>query len=64
MILPSILFTYHMIMIGDNLKQLAEENRRLVASHGFTIDYQNKQESQENTICLKKLAPVTYKQHG
>ena len=53
-----------MIMIGDHLKQLAEENRRLVASHGFTIDYQNKQESQENTICLKKLAPVTYKQHG
>lgn len=53
-----------MIMISNNLKQLAEENHHLAASHGFTIDYQNKQESQENTICLKKLAPVTYKQHG
>ena len=53
-----------MIMIGDDLKQLAEENRRLAASRGFTIDYQNEQESQENTICLKELAPATYEQHG
>ncbi|ODM21326.1 hypothetical protein SI65_02169 [Aspergillus cristatus] len=45
------------------LQQLVEEQQRLAASHGFTIDYQNKRESQANVRCYKELAPTTYEKH-
>lgn len=53
-----------MTMVGeDRLQRLVEERRRLAASRGFTIDYQNEQESQENVICHKELVPTTYEKH-
>ncbi|KAJ5714395.1 uncharacterized protein N7483_011576 [Penicillium malachiteum] len=39
-------------------KKLAEGNAR-AASRGFTLDYQNEREQEENTICHKELAPAT-----
>lgn len=48
----------------DRLQQLLEERRRLEASRGFTIDYQHEQESRENVICYKDLAPTTYEKHN
>lgn len=50
-----------MTMVGeDRLQRLVEERRRLAASRGFTIDYQNEQESQENVICRRYQLFVTY----
>lgn len=50
-----------MTMAGeDRLQWLVEGCRRLAASCGFTIDYQNEQESQGKH---KKLALTTYGEH-
>ena len=45
------------------LQQLAEKQKRLATSRGFTIDYQNEQVSQVNVKCYKELAPPTYEKH-
>lgn len=45
-------------MISDQ-QQLVEERRRLAASRGFTIDYQQLQERQENIVSHRRLAPTT-----
>ncbi|KAI9040418.1 uncharacterized protein KD926_008241 [Aspergillus affinis] len=47
----------------SNKLQIIEERCRLAASRGFTIDFQQQQESQENVICHKKLAPTTYEKY-
>ncbi|KAA8644962.1 uncharacterized protein ATNIH1004_009173 [Aspergillus tanneri] len=53
-----------MTMIAEERRlQLVEEQRRLAASRGFTIDYQQVQESQENVICHKELAPTTHEKY-
>ena len=53
-----------MTMVSEGcLQQLVEERQRLVASHGFTIGYQNEHGSQENVICCKELAPTTDETH-
>ncbi|KAJ5713927.1 uncharacterized protein N7483_011108 [Penicillium malachiteum] len=47
------------MMLPENIqKKLAEGNAR-AASRGFTLDYQNEREQEENTICHKELAPAT-----
>ena len=45
------------------LQKLAEKQKRLATSRGFTIDYQNEQVSQVNVRCYKELAPPTYEKH-
>ena len=45
------------------LQELAEKQKHLATSRGFTIDYQNKQVSQVNVRCYKELAPPTYEKH-
>ena len=53
-----------MTMVDEGcLQQLVEERQRLAASRGFTINYQNKWESQVNVRCYKELAPMTYEKH-
>ena len=53
---------YHMTMIS-NQQLLVEECCRLAASCGFTIDYQQLQECQENIISHRKLAPAIDKKY-
>lgn len=49
---------YH-IMISNQQPQLVKECCCLAASCGFTIDYQQLQEHQENIISHRRLAPTT-----
>ena len=60
----ALLSPLHMHMVLDItmtdkacLQQLVEKQKHLATSCGFTINYQNKQVSQVNVRCYKKLAP-------
>lgn len=45
------------------LQKLLDERRQLAASRGFTVDYQQEQETQDNAICHKALAPATHEKY-
>lgn len=50
------------MFLKDFQKELEERTAR-AASRGFTLEYQNKREQENNTICLKQLAPATLKKY-
>lgn len=46
----------------DLQKKLNERVARAV-SRGFTHEYQNERENEDNSICLKQLAPATLEKY-
>ncbi|CAG8296393.1 unnamed protein product [Penicillium salamii] len=52
-----------MMNIDETIKRRLEEHQKRTQSRGFTLDYQQAQESAENVICHKALAPVTIEKY-
>ena len=50
-------------MIADNLQKTLAERIARAKSRGFTLEYQNEQEQQENVICYRELAPATFNKY-
>ncbi|KAJ5492669.1 hypothetical protein N7539_001415 [Penicillium diatomitis] len=46
-------------MLLKDFQNELEERSACAASRGFTLEYQNKREQENNTICLEQLAPAT-----
>jgi hypothetical protein len=50
------------MLLKDFEKKLNERIAR-ASSRGFTREYQNEREHEDNSICLKQLAPATLKKY-
>jgi hypothetical protein len=50
------------MLLKDFQKKLDERVAR-ASSRGFSREYQNEREHEDNSICLKELAPVTLKKY-
>ena len=47
-----------------DLQKIAAKRAALAASRGFTTEYQDTKEQEENKICHKKLAPATISKYN
>ncbi|KAJ5865277.1 uncharacterized protein N7529_007193 [Penicillium soppii] len=47
-----------------NLQKALQERIARAASRGFTREYQNEKEEEDNTICYRELAPATLGKYG
>lgn len=45
--------------MDDKLTKTLEDRLKCAASRGFTAEYQQQQEEQDNVVCFRKLAPAT-----
>jgi hypothetical protein len=50
-------------MLPKDLQRKLDERIARAASRGFTLEYQNEREQEENSICLKELAPATLEKY-
>jgi hypothetical protein len=50
------------MLLKDVQKKLEERIAR-ATSRGFTREYQNERENEDNSICLKQLAPATLEKY-
>lgn len=50
-------------MITDNLQKTLAERIGRAKSRGFTLEYQNEREQEENVICHRQLAPATFNKY-
>lgn len=50
-------------MLPKDFQKKLDERIARAASRGFTRDYQNEREYEDNSICLKQLAPATLEKY-
>jgi hypothetical protein len=50
-------------MLPKDYQKKLDERIARAASRGFTHDYQNEREYEDNSICLKQLAPATLEKY-
>lgn len=50
-------------MLPKDFQKKLDERIARAASRGFTREYQNEREHEDNSICLKQLAPATLKRY-